>query len=206
MKRLVALMAVAGVALFAGSPAYADALGRSGGTIPIVFQLTLHGRVPEGESFYLFTDPGGEVPAGFFCSTKPGAVGPTCRDGGTYTVKIPVPTDKPVSFSYVLSPTGSAIQTIESHSKLFTPGEVVSTSYSFSGADSSGDPPAGTTPASSAASTTAATDQYSSAPPVSSASSPAVAVLPNTGGTLPAALIGGASLIGGGLLMRRLFR
>ncbi|WP_273844610.1 hypothetical protein [Rubrobacter calidifluminis] len=205
MKRFVALIAVAGAALFAAAPTHASSAGsgQGGGTIPIVFQLTVHGQVPQGESFYLFTDPGGEVPAGFFCSTKPGAVGPTCRDGGTYTVKIPVPAGEPLTFSYVLSPAGGPLQTIESHSKVFTPGEVVSTSYSFSGADPSSDPPASAP--SSAASTSAAADQYSSATPVSSASSPAVDVLPNTGGTIPVALLGGGFLIVGGILMRRLF-
>lgn len=229
VKKLITLMAILAAALVAAVPALAqESPSRGSGTVPIVFQLTIHGQVPDGENFYLFTNLNGEAPAGFFCTTMSSGVGPRCEDGGTYTATIPVSTSDPFSYSYAVAPQSGSIEHFEAHTKVFTPGEIVTASYTVPSNDGpQGDPPSDpqSAPTSDLASsapssvapvqpvshTTPATDQYSSGSTASSAStSPASGngsgisgLLPNTGGAMPLLILGAGLLAGGGILLRR---
>ncbi len=232
MKKLIALMAMSVATLVAGVPAIAQESplqgpGQGSGTVPIVFQLTIHGQVPDGEAFYLFTSLNGEAPAGFFCTTMPSGIGPRCEDGHTYTATIPVSTSDPFSYSYSVAPQSGPIEHFETHTKVFTPGEIVTASYTVpSSDDPQGDPPgdppssapasdpASSTPSSVApvqpvSHTTPAADQYSSessTPSTTSTGSSATASSPSDNGSGIGGLLpdtGGAMpllIVGAGLL------
>lgn len=209
-------------------------LGASGEAVTVTFDLAVDGEVPEGQTLALRLGNGPpsrfyEGPAGdaVFCATNGNPNLPVCEDGGTYSDALQVPADRPVTFEYVRLGEGSEV--FYSDTRTFTRDDTVSATYTVpeDAKDSSANPDigngvsgghggsansSGNSGSGGSGSVTGGSGSGNSSNPGSSGEANAgggvkAKELPKTGGaTLPIAGVGGALLVGGGLLIRRLSR